>query len=189
MTGVQTCALPIYTEVGYVGRDVESMIRDIAKAGGLLDKVIRVGANDVRGVSFTVDDQDSLMDEARQTIGRLGAAAGAVGAATAEAGQLGQLFDKIAGQFSEVKGGQVKLGFDDALDVVGVHMVGGLTGTLLIGFLGYGVSLVLFVLALRGLGAARTGAYFQRHLFWGRQFPLCCWASRYRCCSGWLLAA
>jgi ammonium transporter, Amt family len=28
-----------------------------------------------------------------------------------------------------------KLGFDDALDVVGVHMVGGLTGTLLIGLL------------------------------------------------------
>jgi Amt family ammonium transporter len=28
-----------------------------------------------------------------------------------------------------------KLGFDDSLDVVGVHMVGGLTGTLLIGFL------------------------------------------------------
>ena len=27
-----------------------------------------------------------------------------------------------------------KFGFDDALDVVGVHMVGGLTGTLLIGF-------------------------------------------------------
>ncbi|SEL11160.1 Permease of the drug/metabolite transporter (DMT) superfamily [Pseudomonas agarici] len=32
--------------------------------------------------------------------------------------------------------------------------------TLLVGFLGYGVSLVLFVLALRGLGTARTGAYF-----------------------------
>ena len=31
---------------------------------------------------------------------------------------------------------------------------------LLIGFSGYGLSLVLFVIALRGLGAARTGAYF-----------------------------
>ena len=30
----------------------------------------------------------------------------------------------------------------------------------LLGFLGYGVSLVLFVLALRSLGTARTGAYF-----------------------------
>jgi len=38
---------------------------------------------------------------------------------------------------------------------------------LLIGFLGYGVSLVLFVLALRGLGAARTGAYFSTAPFLG----------------------
>lgn len=33
-------------------------------------------------------------------------------------------------------------------------------GTMAVSFLGYGVSLVLFVLALRGLGTARTGAYF-----------------------------
>lgn len=51
---------------GYrVSNAVTVKLRDIAQAGGLLDKVIRVGANDVRGVSFTVDDQDSLMDEAR----------------------------------------------------------------------------------------------------------------------------
>ncbi len=36
-----------------------------------------------------------------------------------------------------------------------------------VGFLGYGVSLVLFVLALRGLGAARTGAYFSTAPFMG----------------------
>jgi drug/metabolite transporter (DMT)-like permease len=36
-----------------------------------------------------------------------------------------------------------------------------------VGFLGYGVSLVLFVLALRGLGAARTGAYFGTAPFLG----------------------
>jgi Amt family ammonium transporter len=30
-----------------------------------------------------------------------------------------------------------RFGYDDALDVVGVHLVGGITGTLLIGFLGY----------------------------------------------------
>jgi drug/metabolite transporter (DMT)-like permease len=35
-----------------------------------------------------------------------------------------------------------------------------LTATAIIGFLGYGVSIVLFVLALRHLGAARTSAYF-----------------------------
>jgi drug/metabolite transporter (DMT)-like permease len=39
--------------------------------------------------------------------------------------------------------------------------------TMLVGFLGYGVSLVLFVLALRGLGAARTGAYFSTAPFIG----------------------
>jgi hypothetical protein len=33
-------------------------------------------------------------------------------------------------------------------------------GALLVGLLGYGLSLVLFVRALRDLGAARTGAYF-----------------------------
>lgn len=38
---------------------------------------------------------------------------------------------------------------------------------LLIGFVGYGVSLVLFVLALRGLGTARTGAYFSTAPFIG----------------------
>lgn len=43
--------------------------------------------------------------------------------------------------------------------------VGG--AVLLIGFLGYGVSLTLFVVALRGLGAARTGAYFGAAPFMG----------------------
>lgn len=36
-----------------------------------------------------------------------------------------------------------------------------------VGLLGYGVSLVLFVLALRGLGSARTGAYFSTAPFIG----------------------
>ena len=36
-----------------------------------------------------------------------------------------------------------------------------------VGLAGYGVSLVLFVLALRGLGAARTGAYFSTAPFAG----------------------
>ncbi|HET6545815.1 MAG TPA: EamA family transporter [Rhodanobacteraceae bacterium] len=38
---------------------------------------------------------------------------------------------------------------------------------MLVGLLGYGISLVLFVLALRGLGAARTGAYFSTAPFIG----------------------
>jgi drug/metabolite transporter (DMT)-like permease len=42
----------------------------------------------------------------------------------------------------------------------------------LVGFLGVGVSLVLFVLALRHLGAARTGAYFSLAPFIGAVFAL-----------------
>lgn len=38
---------------------------------------------------------------------------------------------------------------------------------MVVGLLGYGVSLVLFVLALRGLGTARTGAYFSTAPFLG----------------------
>ncbi len=39
--------------------------------------------------------------------------------------------------------------------------------TLVLGFLGYGLSLVLFIVALRHLGAARTGAYFATAPFIG----------------------
>ena len=42
-----------------------------------------------------------------------------------------------------------------------------LAGASLVGFLGYGVSLVLFVLALREVGAARGGAYFSTAPFIG----------------------
>lgn len=42
----------------------------------------------------------------------------------------------------------------------------------LVGFLGYGVSLVLFVLALRHLGTARTGAYFSTAPFIGALLAL-----------------
>jgi drug/metabolite transporter (DMT)-like permease len=43
----------------------------------------------------------------------------------------------------------------------------GIAEAMAVGLLGYGVSLVLFVLALRGLGAARTGAYFSTAPFMG----------------------
>jgi hypothetical protein len=44
---------------------------------------------------------------------------------------------------------------------------GALSGALMVGFFGYGISLVLFVLALRHLGAARAGAYFSVAPFFG----------------------
>jgi drug/metabolite transporter (DMT)-like permease len=45
--------------------------------------------------------------------------------------------------------------------------MGPLLGAGIVGFLGYGVSLVMFVLALRHLGTARTGAYFSMAPFLG----------------------
>ena len=52
-----------------------------------------------------------------------------------------------------------KLGFDDSLDVVGIHLVGGLLGTLYIGIFGSGIGLIdtgsfkqLGVQALAGIG-------------------------------------
>ncbi len=45
--------------------------------------------------------------------------------------------------------------------------IGVIGGAIVVGFLGVGVSLVLFVLALRHLGAARTGAYFSLAPFLG----------------------
>ena len=47
---------------------------------------------------------------------------------------------------------------------------------MLIGFLGYGLSLVLFVLALRGLGTARTGAYFSTAPFVGAAISIVAFA-------------
>ncbi len=47
-----------------------------------------------------------------------------------------------------------------------------IASTMCVGFLGYGISLVLFVLALRGLGTARTGAYFSTAPFIGAAVAL-----------------
>jgi len=47
-----------------------------------------------------------------------------------------------------------------------------LAGALVLGFLSYGVSLVFFVLALRHLGTARTGAYFSSAPFVGAAVAL-----------------
>jgi uncharacterized protein YggE len=39
--------------------------RDLSKLGELLDALVGAGANDMRGISFDVDDRVKLMDEAR----------------------------------------------------------------------------------------------------------------------------
>jgi drug/metabolite transporter (DMT)-like permease len=48
----------------------------------------------------------------------------------------------------------------------------------LVGFLGYGVSLALFIIALRHLGTARTGAYFSVAPFFGAALALTMLAER-----------
>jgi drug/metabolite transporter (DMT)-like permease len=50
---------------------------------------------------------------------------------------------------------------------VGMPATVNLLTAMLVGLLGYGISLVMFVLALRGLGTARTGAYFSTAPFIG----------------------
>jgi drug/metabolite transporter (DMT)-like permease len=47
--------------------------------------------------------------------------------------------------------------------------------SLLVGFFGYGLSLMLFVIGLRGLGAARTGAYFSVAPLFGVLISLAIW--------------
>ena len=80
-------------------------------------------------------------------------------------------------QIAAIKGaiaGTVNLG-------VGVALGGALpgaarvTGALALGFFSYGVSLVLYVLAMRSLGAARTGAYFSLAPFVGAAGGLVLW--------------
>jgi drug/metabolite transporter (DMT)-like permease len=50
-----------------------------------------------------------------------------------------------------------------------------LTASLLVGFFGYGLSLTLFVVALRTLGTARTGAYFSVAPLFGVVISLVLW--------------
>ncbi|TAK54042.1 MAG: DMT family transporter [Gammaproteobacteria bacterium] len=50
-----------------------------------------------------------------------------------------------------------------------------LSGSLLVGFLGYGLSLTLFVVGLRTLGTARTGAYFSVAPLFGVIISLALW--------------
>ncbi len=50
-----------------------------------------------------------------------------------------------------------------------------LLATLAVGFAGYGLSLALFVVALRGLGTARTGAYFSVAPLFGVLISLVIW--------------
>jgi drug/metabolite transporter (DMT)-like permease len=55
---------------------------------------------------------------------------------------------------------------------VALPSAGALAAAGLVGFVGYGISLVLFIVALRHLGTARTGAYFSVAPFFGAALAL-----------------
>ncbi|MGH8207925.1 MAG: DMT family transporter [Steroidobacteraceae bacterium] len=104
---------------------------------------------------------------------RAGVGAAAIAAACLAWGVDNNLTRKLSAadpvQIAMIKGlvaGSVNLALAILL---GARLPGGaaLVAAQLVGFLGYGASLVLFVLALRYLGAARTGAYFSTAPFIG----------------------
>ena len=72
--------------------------------------------------------------------------------------QIAMLKGLIAGPFNLILGLSISR---EAPSLSGVLLSG------VVGFVGYGVSLALFVVALRGLGTARTGAYFSTSPFIG----------------------
>jgi drug/metabolite transporter (DMT)-like permease len=72
--------------------------------------------------------------------------------------QIVELKGLIAGPFNLILG----LLLGATIPRISTALVAGV-----VGFLGYGISLVLFVLALRGLGSARTSAYFSTAPFIG----------------------
>ncbi|MBN8920680.1 MAG: SIMPL domain-containing protein [Rhizobiales bacterium] len=54
------------TIVGYrVSNNVSVRVRDIAALGGVLDKLVAAGANEISGIDFTVADPKALRDRAR----------------------------------------------------------------------------------------------------------------------------
>jgi drug/metabolite transporter (DMT)-like permease len=72
--------------------------------------------------------------------------------------QIVELKGLIAGPFNLVLG----LSIGAAIPSISAVIISGI-----VGFLGYGVSLALFIIALRHLGTARTGAYFSTAPFVG----------------------
>ena len=53
--------------VGYqVSNQVSVTIRDLARLGEVLDRLVRLGANNVHGIQFSVSDAEERLDEARQ---------------------------------------------------------------------------------------------------------------------------
>jgi uncharacterized protein YggE len=83
--------------IGYeVTQSVSVKVRAIDTAGALISKVGELGATDVSGLSFTIDDTDVLQMEARTD-----AIADATEKAKAIAAELGMEVDRVTGYFEE----------------------------------------------------------------------------------------
>jgi uncharacterized protein YggE len=53
--------------VGYqVSNTVTVTVRDLAKIGELLDRIVTLGSNTINGIGFSIDDPEKLEDEARR---------------------------------------------------------------------------------------------------------------------------
>jgi uncharacterized protein YggE len=72
---IQTSNFSIYPTYGTDGRQIAGYhvansvivkIRDLSQAGTLLDQVVQAGANSINGVSFSVDDPQALLNQARE---------------------------------------------------------------------------------------------------------------------------
>lgn len=52
---------------GYrVSNDVNVVVRDLARLGPLLDQLVSLGANRISGLSFDIEKEEALLDEARR---------------------------------------------------------------------------------------------------------------------------
>lgn len=76
--------------MGYhVSNSVSVTIRKLDEAGTLLDQVVQTGANSVNGISFSVENDETLMEQARKA---------AIQHAQAEAEQLAQTAGAAVGE-------------------------------------------------------------------------------------------
>lgn len=71
---VQTSNFSIYPTYGTDGRQITGYhvsnsvsvkVRNLSQAGTLLDQVVQVGANSIGGISFSVEDPQKLLEQAR----------------------------------------------------------------------------------------------------------------------------
>jgi hypothetical protein len=99
----------------HVGNSVSVTVRDLDTVGDVLDAAIAVGANSVFGVTFSVDDPDPVMAEARSlatadALARAEELAGLHGVALGEVVSISEVLDGMAGPMMESVNASMGLG-------------------------------------------------------------------------------